>query len=382
MMDAGDCGGEPTALVVAPLALPPPVNGQALVNASIATRLTERPGRVMLINISPRFFQRTIRYHFRRMAAITVTLFVLAANMRHARRRLYSVVEPGQGMLYSFMLVAAARLFGYTLFLHHHASSYTKTRKTRFALLCGIAGQRTTHIALSDEMAKDLQTLYRSCQRVIVAHNASHVFDPGAYTALHRERIFTLGFLSNLSLEKGLDDVLQSYGAIRGAGLNARLILAGPIGDDFTRALIDDTKRKLGNAIVELGPVSGSAKQAFFAEIDVFLFPSRYRYEAQPLVVLEALSYGVPALVTEHGYVAEIVGPLSTATNSSAFVMLATRFAEAWMTEPEFAATQRSAARARFEELAEISRHQTSQLLSLLKGEGIAALTTEEAPMS
>ena len=93
--------GQLAALVVAPLALPPPVNGQALVNASIATMLTQGPGRVRLINISPKFFQRTIRYHLRRMAAITVTLFVLVANMRHARRRLYSVVEPGQGMLYS-----------------------------------------------------------------------------------------------------------------------------------------------------------------------------------------------------------------------------------------------------------------------------------------
>jgi glycosyltransferase involved in cell wall biosynthesis len=381
-MDAGDCAGQPAALVVAPLALPPPVNGQALVNASIATMLTQSPGRVRLINISPKFFQRTIRYHLRRMAAITVTLFVLAANMRHARRRLYSVVEPGPGMLYNFLVVPVARFFGYALFLHHHASSYTKSRDWRFALLCGIAGRHATHIALSDEMARDLQALYRACRRVIVAHNASHVFDPGAYTVLHRERIFTLGFLSNLSLEKGLDDVLQSYDAIRSARLNARLILAGPVSDDSARDLIKKTNRKLGNAIVELGPVSGSAKQAFFEQIDVFLFPSRYRYEAQPLVVLEALSYGVPALVTQHGYMAEIVGPLSTATNASEFVVFATRFAEAWMRDPDFAATQRSAARARFEELAEISRHQTSQLLSLLKGERTAALALGEANMS
>jgi glycosyltransferase involved in cell wall biosynthesis len=380
-MATGDYAGQAAALVVASLTLPPPVHGQALVNASIATRLTQSPGRVKLINISPRSLHRTIRYHRRRVAAVMVTLFVLAANARHPRRRLYSAVEPGPGMLYSFLVVPVARLFGYTLFLHHHASSYTKTRDWRFALLCGIAGQGATHIALSDEMAQDLQALYRSCRRVIVAHNASHVIDPGAHTVLHRERIFTLGFLSNLSLEKGLDHVLQAYDAIRGAGLNARLILAGPVGHDSARDLIDKTNRKLGNAVVELGPISGSAKQAFFEEIDVFLFPSRYRYEAQPLVVLEALSYGVPALVTRHGYVAEIVDPLSTAANPSEFVVFAARFAEAWIREPNFAATQRSAARARFLELAEISRDQTSQLLSLLKGERVATLASEKAMM-
>ena len=42
--------------------------------------------------------------------------------------------------------------------------------------------------------------------------------------------------------------------------------------------------------------------------IDLFLFLSRYKYEAQPLVVLEALSFGVPAIVSRRGYTSEIVG--------------------------------------------------------------------------
>ena len=377
-MARGDYAGRAAALVVASLTLPPPVHGQALVNGSIAAKLTESHGRVRLINISPRSLHRTIRSHIRRMAAVIGTLLVLGANTRHTRRHLYSAVDPGPGMLYSLLVVPIARLFGYTIFLHHHASSYTKTRDSRFTLLFHIAGRQATHIVLSDEMARDLQTLYQSCRRVIVAHNASHVPDPGTHTALHQERIFTLGFLSNLSLGKGLDDVLKAYARICDAGLKARLILAGPVGDDSARDLIDKTNQKLSNAIVELGSVSGAAKQAFFEEIDVFLFPSRYRYEAQPLVVLEALSYGVPALVTRHGYVAEIVDPLGTATDASEFVAFAVRFAEAWIRDPNFAATQRNAARERFLELAEISRDQTSELVSLLKGERVAARKLSE----
>src|ERR1700685_4686748 len=110
-MEPGRCAGQAAALVVASLTLPPPVNGQALVNANIATRLTETPGRVKLINISPKSSHRTIRYHFRPTVAITGTLFTLAAHTRHPRRRLYSVVEPGPGMLYNFLVVPVARFF-------------------------------------------------------------------------------------------------------------------------------------------------------------------------------------------------------------------------------------------------------------------------------
>jgi glycosyltransferase involved in cell wall biosynthesis len=360
---------ESASLVVAPLPFPPPVTGQTLINASVAARLTQRPARVKLINTSPKSHRRTVLYHLRRMAAVMATLFVLAANSRHERRCLYTVVDAGHGMPYNFLVVSVARLFGYKVFLHHHAASYSKVRDARFASLCAVAGRGATHIALSEGMAQDLKALYRFCRQTIIAHNASHIPDPGKHKVSRRERELTIGFLSNLSSEKGLDTVLQTYEAIRADGLNARLVIAGPIVDDFAQGLIDSSRKKFGDAIVNLGPVSGASKRGFFEGIDVFLFPSRYRYEAQPLVVLEALSYGVPALVTRQGYAEEIVESLGTATGAPTFVAFAVSFADAWIKDPLFAAAQQSAARTRFLELADISRRQMLQLLSLLTGE-------------
>jgi glycosyltransferase involved in cell wall biosynthesis len=89
---------------------------------------------------------------------------------------------------------------------------------------------------------------------------------------------------------------------------------------------MNQARAKFGDAIVEYGSVTGAAKDAFFKSIDVFLFPSRYQYEAQPLVTLEALSYGVSALTTRHGYSAEIVDRLGTATDVTEFVDFAREF--------------------------------------------------------
>ena len=57
-----------------------------------------------------------------------------------------------------------------------------------------------------------------------------------------------------------------------------------------------------------LGPVHGAAKARFFAMIDVFVFPTRYAHEADPLVVWEALAAGRPVIAYARGCIREQVG--------------------------------------------------------------------------
>lgn len=358
--------GRDCPFVVASLALPPPINGQTMINASVVHRMKQIDVKLKLIDTSPRSHHRTILYHLRRMAIVSSIPFVLGVNAWRGRRGLYTVAESGHGIFYNLVVVGFARLFGYRVFLHHHASSYTKFYERRFAALCVVAGKRAVHIALSEQMSRDLIALY-NVEQTVVAHNAGHIRDPGERPGAPATSDLTIGFLSNLSLEKGLDTVLQSFAAILADGLKPRLLLAGPIIDERARALVKEAQAKYGDAIIELGPVSGDAKEAFFRAIDLFFFPSRYRHEAQPLVVLEALSYGAATLVTRQGYSGEIVEPLGTATEASDFVIFAVEFVRAWSRDPDFAAHQRRAARARFLELAEASRYQNDRLFSLLK---------------
>jgi glycosyltransferase involved in cell wall biosynthesis len=49
------------------------------------------------------------------------------------------------------------------------------------------------------------------------------------------------------------------------------------------------------------GPVLGDAKKEFFAELNTFVFPTRYRNEAEPLVILEALMNGCPVVANNRG---------------------------------------------------------------------------------
>jgi glycosyltransferase involved in cell wall biosynthesis len=296
--------------------------------------------------------------------AVSSTPAFLIANARLRKQRFYTVVESGLGIIYNFIAVSFARLFGYQLFLHHHGSNYAKTYSRRFGALCALAGRSALHVALSESMARDLKVLY-SVQTMVV-HNACHIHDPGERPTRDPASPLTIGFLSNLSLEKGVDTVLLTVEAIHARGVNARLVIGGPIVDTQARDLIDEAYAKFGDSIVELGAISGTAKHEFFESLDLFLFPSRYRMEAQPLVILEALSYGVPALATPQGYSAELIEPLKTVAEASSFVSFASEFALRCAHDPDYAGRHRVAARARFLELLKNSKQQNALLLSML----------------
>jgi glycosyltransferase involved in cell wall biosynthesis len=75
-------------------------------------------------------------------------------------------------------------------------------------------------------------------------------------------------------------------------------VIAGPLQEDIAEMRDEFVQRP--NAKY-LGPVYGADKQRFFEQLDFLVFPSYYANEAEPLVVLESLSYGVPVIATKRG---------------------------------------------------------------------------------
>ena len=189
---------------------------------------------------------------------------------------------------------------------------------------------------------------------------SNSVFLPRPQFDEHPKRLGlrTLGFVGNLSAEKGLFEFLDLMRDVQANGLPVKALLAGPFHDARTE---EEVRARLStmDMVEYVGPKYGEDKELFFSCIDVFVFPSRYRNEAEPIVIHEAMSRGIPVLAYGRGCISEIVSPASGLVINPAvpFAPMALAKIREWVDSPESYQRSSRTARAEFSScLAESTR--------------------------
>jgi glycosyltransferase involved in cell wall biosynthesis len=284
-------------------AFPPPIHGAAVITAMMAEAVAAR-SKVIILNIAPDALRRGLRYHLTRIFRV-VSAFtrVAAGGVGGNRGAIYLTTAGGLGNLYNIALALEARLLARSLYIHHHSFAYIDRRDWKMSLLARVAGPRACHLMLCPAMERRLRSKYRTVAHTRVLSNAAFYQPPAEPTARRVDGArLRVGFLSNLHRDKGLDLVFATAAA--GGDTIERLVLAGAPIDRNAEAMIAAAAATLGTRLDNRGVVYGEAKARFFAEIDVFLFPSRYANESEPLVVYEALSAGVPVIAYSRGCIA------------------------------------------------------------------------------
>jgi len=109
-----------------------------------------------------------------------------------------------------------------------------------------------------------------------------------------------IGAAGRLVRQKGMDVVVKAMAAVRARHPGARLDLAGD-GPD---------RRRLARLAAALGvPVTFRGRMGsldgWFGDLDLFVHAARW--ESLPLVILEAMSHGVPVVATSVGGVPEVI---------------------------------------------------------------------------
>ncbi|KQY58099.1 hypothetical protein ASD11_00020 [Aeromicrobium sp. Root495] len=278
------------------------MHGAARVTADVAERLAGRSARPLV-----RVDTNDDAGLARRLVRLVRGLLVVLVGAP-GRGSLYVGGAGGELVWYQALLVLLARVTRRPAAYHHHNYSYLHERSAAMAALVRCGGPRLVHVVLGDVMAARLQELYPGAARVLTCSNAG-LMSPVPPGDAPVGGAFVLGHLSNLSLEKGLADVVASLDRALDAGLDARLLLAGPCSSPEAQALVDDVVRRHPDRVAAPGRLDGPAVDAFYRDIDLFVFPSTYVNEAEPLVVLDALRHGVPAVAYDTGCLQELVEP-------------------------------------------------------------------------
>ena len=281
--------------------LPPPVNGFSNVCAMMLTLLKARMP-VQVFDRAP--LERTRAAGILRQLLNPLKYLATCAARRNTT--LYLALSGGRGQLIDMIYVLVSRLFRRPIFVHHHSYTYinTPSRLNRcfFALV-----RNDIHIVLSPNMGYALSRTYGlpSASIRVVSNAAFYRSDDGAQVQANAAAPVHVGFLSNITYEKGIIEFFDVLAALRQRNIDYRAHIAGPVAAEASATfyrLLQSTAH-----VQYAGPVYGEDKERFYRQLDIFVFPTRYANEAEPLVIYEAMQRGVHVIACDRGSIAEML---------------------------------------------------------------------------
>lgn len=359
-------------------ALPPPVHGASIINEAVLSTLSGRGELVRSINLSPGTLTRGLHGRsIRAFAALSGLLRLLIYCLRREAGSLYIGLSGGTGLAIDLCFMAAARAFRLPIYVHHHSFKYLNQRSALARIAFSVAGPRSTHIALCTNMGSLLKESY-GVSKVCIISNAAFVDNHAEYDGRNLPRSpMALGFLGNISREKGIFEFLATLGLLRSADLQVAALVAGPFLTNNVRTQVLAETRDMPDVVLA-GPVFGSAKDEFFRKIDVLLFPSSYEHEAEPLTILEAMSRGVPVIAWDRGCISHLVdgdAGVSIPRDASFSKMAAERILD-WSKRPQYYRCTSQAALQRFDDRRNAALQAVNVIVGAMLKEGDTALTT------
>lgn len=133
-------------------------------------------------------------------------------------------------------------------------------------------------------------------------------------TPISSQRPLRVLFVAMLRESKGVLVLLDAAAQLVARGVPVALEIMGQfISPEFAEQVHARVKElKLQNHVKFLGLLTGDAKFAAYARADVFSMPTFYESEAFPVVLLEAMAYGLPIVATRWRGIPSIVDDQET----------------------------------------------------------------------
>ena len=230
------------------------------------------------------------------------------------------------GFIRDYLTVGFAKLLGRRTVLHLHGGGFEDfytSSKPWLQRLIRANLKRTDTIVVLGELLKEqfycAGDFVKPKLAVVPNGLTLGVDEPvAAVKQLPKDGRIQLLYLSSLMPSKGFFDVLQAMRALEEKQLGRyHLNLCGSFVDAKTETAVEvsDTAslesyiqgHGLADSVTYHGQVLGTEKQRQFENAHVFLLPTSYPWEGQPLSIIEALAFGSPVISCYHKGIPELM---------------------------------------------------------------------------
>ena len=300
-------------VIAAPIPLPPPVHGSNVMNQVVLTMLLKGDEwRVQHIPVQfsavvatvGKFGLIKIIRHFMIVLSVVWKLALLRPEVTYL-----SPAVSGFAWIRDALLIVAARVFSRDVVVHIHGRGLSSQPSNGWVKWMRNSVFRGTHaVHLSEGLAQSIAQV-TTWKSLSVLHNGIESVDAPNEPQVGSERPIKILYLSNFIETKGVLDFVSVCKKLHDQGHQFEASIVGGNGPAIDVEFLEKRIKNdgLDECVFALGPRYGDDKLKVFKETDLFLFPSFYPQECAPLVVLEALSFGIPVVSYDIGAVAEMI---------------------------------------------------------------------------
>ena len=215
-------------------------------------------------------------------------------------------------VLRDIIYLFAVRPFSSGVILHYHAGglpAYIANLNPVLRFFARFAyGRAKAGIEISKSVGESELT-FAPVNEFYVANGLDVPRLPSVGERLRDGNTIRILYLAGLRATKGVMDIVHTAEELKGRGIDFIFDVAGPWQEKDTRRSFEEAMEEAGVAdcIVMHGRVTGEEKWKLYQNASLFFFPSHYESENFPLVLIEAMAFGLPVVATRWRGIPEMV---------------------------------------------------------------------------
>lgn len=222
-------------------------------------------------------------------------------------------ITPGQtffGVIKYAIFILLSKLLGKELIIHVHGNylgkEFSQLKGIRKTIFKWLLNKTSKGIVLSESLKGNMSPFIKD-EKIFVLYNfvEDYLFVDNIIDKVkNSNKKIKIIFLSNLMEEKGIFDLLEALKILEQQKFNYEAKIAGNL-DAKHKELIESYFRELKN-VTYCGVVSGNTKKELLLWGNIFVLPTYYEMEGQPISILEAMATGNLILTTHHAGIPDI----------------------------------------------------------------------------
>jgi len=286
---------------------PGPLSGVSIANQVVREVLSDDSQfEVDLINTSySRFDEEIGKFSFKK------TFFYLALylNIFKIFKHKIIYITPGQtfyGILkYGFFIILGS-IFRKELILHVHGNhlgeEYKSLNGIKKNIFYCLVSRFSKGIVLSDSLKHNLTPFIDQGSVFCLPNFAQdYLYEEDKNLVNDELRIF---YLSNLMKEKGIICLLKALKNLEKYNITYKAKIAGNIDEKFSKEILQLLNELKNTKYV--GVVNGEAKKNLLKWGNIFVLPTFYKMEGQPISIIEAMATKNVVVTTNHAGILDI----------------------------------------------------------------------------